>query len=87
MLPLLKPGTTVLATCQPPSLVEVGDIVIARHPFKTDLSLIKRVQSTFYDGGCYLISDNATDPTAQDSRSLGVFSPELILARVTSILP
>ncbi|MEO1592217.1 MAG: S26 family signal peptidase [Cyanobacteria bacterium J06632_22] len=87
MLPTLKPGDTVLAapvaTMRP---MTVGDIVIVRQPLGSDRLLIKRVKETFYDGGCYLISDNLAEPTAQDSRSFGVVAADQMVARVTSVL-
>ncbi|MEO0539543.1 MAG: S26 family signal peptidase [Cyanobacteria bacterium P01_A01_bin.105] len=96
MLPTLQPGDTVLAA--PLNLshkvlngaragsVRVGDIVIARHPTQANLLLIKRVKETFYDGGCYLISDNLAEPTAQDSRSFGVIAADQLVARITCLL-
>jgi len=89
MLPALQPGDTVLAEpVGPSSSAEIGvsDIVILRHPSRAGLLLIKRVKETFYDGGCYVISDNLAEPGAQDSRSFGVVAADQIVARVTSVL-
>jgi nickel-type superoxide dismutase maturation protease len=86
MQPTLQPGDFVLAIVKDTVSCQPGDIVIARHPFKQELLLIKRVQAVFYDGGCYLTSDNGADLTAQDSRSLGIFGADCILGRVTSLV-
>ncbi|MEL6138846.1 MAG: nickel-type superoxide dismutase maturation protease [Cyanobacteria bacterium J06626_23] len=86
MLPTLKPGDTVLVQPLAPSTVIAScDIVVARHPSHPNLLLIKRVKEIFYDGGCYLISDNLAEPTAQDSRSFGVVAADQIIGRVTSL--
>lgn len=84
MRPTLNPGDKVLAAAlnNPP---QAGEIVIAYHPTKPGLRLVKRVQSVFCDGGCYLASDNAADVTAQDSRSFGIVGPDLMIGRVTSV--
>lgn len=84
MLPTLMPGDTVLVAMGAP--VKVGDIAIAVHPAKPDTLIIKRVQETFFDGGVYLISDNAKEPSARDSRHFGVFAREQIVGHVTSRL-
>ena len=95
MVPTLMPGDTVLAEMGAP--VCVGDIVVVcwngdtlkwPRPVNEDSSLllIKRVSEIFYDGGVYLISDNAHEPNARDSRHFGVMAANHILGRVTSRL-
>ncbi len=83
MLPLLKPGDEVLAdprvyrhTAPCP-----GDIVVAQHPQRTNLHIIKRVVSVTENGCCILKGDNPAEST--DSRSFGPITPEQILGRVT----
>jgi len=84
MMPLLKPGDELLidpkayrrkSPCP-------GDIVVARHPYRTDLKLVKRVISVFEDGRCYLRGDNPLEST--DSDAFGSMPLELIIGRVTS---
>ena len=84
MQPTLNPGDKVLSAPIRAKLA-VGDIVIAYHPSKPGCKLIKRVQAVFYDGGCYLASDNRQAPNGQDSRSFGVVGQDLLIGRVTSI--
>ena len=51
----------------------IGQIVLAKHPFKTDLILIKRI-SSINDNGVFLVGDNP-DPTAsEDSHNFGRIS-------------
>jgi nickel-type superoxide dismutase maturation protease len=85
MSPTLKPGEEVLVVPISQSTpIMPNDIVVCRHPFIADKRLIKRVSETFYDGGCYLLSDNLAE--GSDSRSFGVIGRELLLAKVTSRL-
>jgi nickel-type superoxide dismutase maturation protease len=84
MAPLLEPGDEVLVDTHayrqtPPC---PGDIVVARHPYRADLLLIKRVAKVHEDGGCLLEGDNPSEST--DSRAFGALPAERILGRVTS---
>ena len=79
MSPLLKEGDMVFLKKTPP---EVGDIVVARHPFVSDRLLLKRLQSV--EGSFMtLTGDNASKST--DSRSLGPISKNSLVGVVESI--
>lgn len=83
MLPTLSPGEDVLVIpVETQTKISPGDIVICRHPLKRDIRMVKRVSEIFYDGGCYVLSDNTSE--GSDSRSFGVVDRELIIGRVTS---
>ena len=84
MAPLLEPGDEVLvdprAYRQTPPCS--GDLVVARHPYRSDLLLIKRVARVLENGYFALEGDNPAEST--DSRDFGSLPPERILGRVTS---
>ena len=74
MLPTLKGGDTVMV--DPKATVAVGDIVLAKHPYKTNVKMLKRV-SAIDEGGRYeLAGDNPDEST--DSRTFGSISIEYI---------
>jgi len=84
MLPLLKPGETILIDPKayrrdPPC---PGDIVVARHPYHSHLRVVKRVVAEVDNGRCLLAGDNPSEST--DSRSFGSVDIAQILGRVTS---
>ena len=83
MLPLLNPGDEVLVDQRAYryALPQASDIVIAQHPQRTDLRLIKRVVSITKDGRYILKGDNPLEST--DSRTFGTVTVEQILGRVT----
>lgn len=87
MFPLLQPGDEVLVDRRAyrNRRPHPGDIVVARHPFRKDVRLIKRVTAVLEDGRCRLEGDNTAEST--DSRSLGLIPPSHILGRVTSRFP
>ena len=83
MLPTLRPGEDVLVVPINPTVgVSPGDIVVFFHPQQPTLRLIKRVSEIFYDGGCYVLSDNAEE--GSDSRAFGVVDKSLLIGLVTS---
>jgi nickel-type superoxide dismutase maturation protease len=84
MQPALQPGDWLLVlrpvrAGQPPR-IRPGQIVIARHPGRAGLLLVKR--ATRHDGaGWWLESDNP-GAGAVDSRVFGVVAQDLIEGRV-----
>ncbi|MGH3155647.1 MAG: nickel-type superoxide dismutase maturation protease, partial [Streptosporangiaceae bacterium] len=78
MQPALYPGDWLLVWRT--SRVRPGQVVIARHPDRPTLLLVKR--ATRRDpGGWWLRSDNLNVPTA-DSRAFGLVPPGLIVGVV-----
>jgi nickel-type superoxide dismutase maturation protease len=84
MEPSLRPGDWLLVwrglrQAQPPR-IRPGQIVVARHPGRTEFLLVKRAVRPV-DGGWWLESDNRA-ASAVDSRSFGPVRGELIRGRV-----
>ena len=84
MTPILQPGEEILVDLHAyqKSLPQVGEIVIAVHPYHSDLYIIKRVVSIAQDGSCFLLGDNLAE--SSDSRTFGTIALDKILGRVTS---
>ncbi|MEO8042888.1 MAG: nickel-type superoxide dismutase maturation protease [Acidobacteriota bacterium] len=67
MLPTLRDGEVVLIS--PKASVEPGDIVLAKHPYKQSVKMLKRVAAIDDSGRYSLVGDNAGEST--DSRTFG----------------
>ena len=84
MEPALQPGDLLLVrrSLRPgrPPRIRAGRLVIARHPGRPDLLLVKRVARR-ESRGWWLESDNP-GAGAVDSRRFGAVPPELIEGRV-----
>ncbi len=84
MQPALDPGDWILArrTIRPGRTLRLqpGQIVVARHPGRPGLLIIKRVARR-EPGGWWLSSDNP-GAGAVDSRAFGPVPPDLIEGRV-----
>ena len=79
MEPALRPGDWLLV--RRTRRVRVGQIVLARHPGRPDLLIVKRVAHQVPGGGWWLESDNP-DAGAVDSRRFGPVPAALVQGRV-----
>ncbi len=87
MFPLLKPGEEILVDTRAyrHCLPEIGDMVVAEHPHRQDLRIIKWVAFVDEKGDCFLMGENREE--SSDSRSFGFVSSQQIIGRVTSKFP
>ena len=77
MAPTLVDGDAILIT--PHARIAVGDIVLARHPYKQSVKILKRVDKINADGSCDLAGDNPDQST--DSRTFGPIPSKDILGK------
>lgn len=85
MVPTLSPGEIVLATpARDSDDFAVGDVVVAVHPRRPGLLIVKRIAAFDTSGWVHLGSDNAAAAEAEDSRSFGPLEPESVVAVVVS---
>ena len=82
MNPTLKDGEVVLVDRD--ADIEVGDIVVARHPIEQGSEVVKRVERINERGHYYLLGDNLEDST--DSRHYGAVTREYINGKVVARL-
>lgn len=82
MLPTLKAGDRVLVNTRAP--LNPGDIVLAKHPFKSSLQIIKRLLSIDPAGRMFLSGDNAS--ASSDSRIFGAVTQKHLIGKVVSRL-
>jgi nickel-type superoxide dismutase maturation protease len=83
MEPSLREGDIVLV--EKATSIAAGDVVVAIHPTRRQLRLIKRVES-LDDEGVVVMSDNRAEMNATDSRTFGPVPLADIEGRVTSFL-
>ena len=78
MLPCLKNGDEVLVkhVIKP----QVSDVILARHPYKKSVTILKRISEITKDGKYFVIGDNPNDST--DSRTFGTIPLDDILGKV-----
>lgn len=82
MAPILLPGMNILAS--PIKAITPGDIVVARHPYRRELLIVKVVKSVRGHGSFYLEGISSCEST--DSRCFGAISSKNIISKLTSVL-
>ena len=80
MNPTLRDGEVVLVDRE--AEIEVGDIVVAKHPVEQDGEVVKRVSRINERGHYFLIGDNPDD--SEDSRHYGAVTREYINGKVVA---
>jgi nickel-type superoxide dismutase maturation protease len=82
MNPTLRDGETVLVDRA--AKIEVGDIVIAKHPIEQTNEVVKRIERINEHGHYFLVGDNLED--SNDSRHFGAVTREYIRGKVVARL-
>ena len=82
MNPTLKDGEVVLVDRQ--AKIEVGDIVVTKHPVEQNSEVVKRVARINERGDYFLVGDNLDDSI--DSRHYGAVAREYIKGKVVGRL-
>lgn len=77
MRPILKNGDVVFSDRS--SSFQLGDIVVAKHPFKASCIVIKQIQNISMEG--YELG-GVNQKESTDSRQLGLFKKEAVLGKV-----
>ena len=82
MNPTLEDGEVVLVDRE--AKIDVGDIVVAKHPIEQNSDVVKRVLRVNDRGDFFLIGDNPDNST--DSRHYGAVTREYIKGKVVARL-
>ena len=82
MNPTLRDGEVVLVDRT--AKIQVGDIVVAKHPTEQISEIVKRIERINEHGHYFLIGDNLED--SNDSRHFGAVTKEYIKGKVVARL-
>lgn len=82
MSPVLRSGDRVIV--DPRARVYPGDLVVARHPYRSSVRILKRLIHFEPDGRVFLSGDNPSE--SEDSRTFGTVSPGDLIGKVVARL-
>jgi nickel-type superoxide dismutase maturation protease len=80
MNPTLRDGEVVLVDRE--AEIEVGDIVVVKHPIEQTSEIVKRLKRINEHGHYFLVGDNQED--SNDSRHFGAVTKECIKGKVVA---
>jgi nickel-type superoxide dismutase maturation protease len=83
MNPTLKDGEVVLVDREA-AKIEVGDIVVARHPIEQTSEIVKRIERINEHGHYFLVGDNLEE--SNDSRHFGAIARDYIKGKIVARL-
>ncbi|MCH1616521.1 MAG: S26 family signal peptidase [Candidatus Poseidonia sp.] len=63
--------------------LEVGDVVLAHHPLKKDVLMVKRIHRIEPDGRLFLTGDQPDPTSSEDSHNFGPVAQSNIMAKWT----
>ena len=84
MWPTYPDGTQFLLNPCPFEELSVGDVVLAQHPFKSTVRIVKRIQN-IHALTVFLVGDNPDPLASEDSHNFGAVRHEAILGRCEPI--
>ena len=80
MWPTLSDGTTVRFHSLESDEVQIGQIILTKHPLKSDAMIIKRLLS-ISGGSAFLVGDNPDPNASEDSHNFGSIKLSEIIAK------
>ncbi|MEC7444433.1 MAG: nickel-type superoxide dismutase maturation protease [Candidatus Thermoplasmatota archaeon] len=81
MWPTLCDGDVVPMHRVDPLLISEGDIVMAQHPLKPSVMVVKRVLRVESNGDLFLVGDNPDPLASEDSHNFGPVSKSMVQAQ------
>ena len=83
MWPTLSNDELVRFTPVNKTTLAKGDVVLAHHPLKPDVLLVKRIHRVETDGRLFLVGDNPDPLASEDSHNFGPVSPDAVQGKLT----
>ena len=79
MFPTLKDGDSICFEKFNHHRIEVNDIIVCKHPFKTDFNIIKRV-TKIKEKKLFIEGDNKEISSSEDSHNFGYININKVIA-------
>ena len=83
MWPSFKDGEIIECEAYTTQEIEVSDLILFSHPFKNNVTCVKRVKS-IHENGFFVEGDNPDPLASEDSHNFGVVKKNAIIAILKS---
>ena len=83
MWPSFKDGDIIECEAYTKQEIKVADLVVFLHPFKQNVTCVKRVKSSL-ENGLFVEGDNPDPLASEDSHNFGVVKKDAIIAILKS---
>ena len=81
MWPTFKDGEIIICDQYHGQPITCGDVVVFTHPFKNEVTCVKRVKS-ITDEGCFVEGDNPDPLASEDSHNFGI----VVMDKITAVM-
>jgi nickel-type superoxide dismutase maturation protease len=79
MWPTFSDGEKIMASEVSKEKLTIGDIVVSKHPFKSEVIIVKRINRILADNRLFLQGDNPDPLASEDSHNFGPVKNNLII--------
>lgn len=79
MWPTFSDGEKLTASNVSKNNLTVGDIVVSKHPLKSDVVIVKRIKKMLMDEQIFLQGDNPDPLASEDSHNFGPVCINLVI--------
>jgi nickel-type superoxide dismutase maturation protease len=79
MWPTFSDGEKLTASNVSKNNLTIGDVVVSKHPLKSDVVIVKRIKEMLTDGQIFLQGDNPDPLASEDSHNFGPVNINLVI--------
>jgi nickel-type superoxide dismutase maturation protease len=79
MWPTFSDGETLTASKVSKTNLSIGDVVVSKHPLKSDVVIVKRIKEMLTDEQIFLQGDNPDPLASEDSHNFGPVNINLVI--------
>ena len=84
MWPTYCDGDKLTASNVSKKILTVGDIVVSKHPLKSEVIIVKRIKQILEDEKLFLQGDNPDPLASEDSHNFGPVNANLVIGIINN---
>ncbi len=84
MWPTYCDGDKLTASNVSKKILTVGDIIVSKHPLKSEVIIVKRIKQILEDEKLFLQGDNPDPLASEDSHNFGPVNANLVIGIINN---